>query len=175
MRRTPTTSPARASPGIDRRRAIAARTSCSATSAIAPRSSRCRSGTRGFLSGRRTLSRRARSRRSALHCDGVITMASTRGALIVGLALAAAACSRPAEPQRWPGGTIVDLSHDYSSETVFWPTADPFRLEKVADGITPQGYYYAANNFATSEHGGTHLDAPVHFAQGHWSVDQIPL
>ena len=102
-------------------------------------------------------------------------MASTRGALIVGLALAAAACSRPAEPQRWPGGTIVDLSHDYSSETVFWPTADPFKLEKVADGMTPQGYYYAANNFATSEHGGTHLDAPVHFAQGHWSVDQIPL
>jgi len=98
-----------------------------------------------------------------------------RGALIVGLALAAAACSRPPEPHGWPGGTIVDLSHDYSSETLFWPTADPFKLEKVADGMTPQGYYYAANNFATSEHGGTHLDAPVHFAQGHWSVDQIPL
>ena len=98
-----------------------------------------------------------------------------RGALIVGLALAAAACSRPPEPHGWPGGTIVDLSHDYSSETVFWPTADPFKLEKVADGVTPQGYYYAANNFATSEHGGTHIDAPVHFAQGHWSVDQIPL
>ena len=41
--------------------------------------------------------------------------------------------------------------------------------------MTPQGYYYAANNFATSEHGGTHLDAPVHFAKDHWAVDQIPL
>ena len=41
--------------------------------------------------------------------------------------------------------------------------------------MTPQGYYYAANTFATAEHGGTHLDAPVHFAQGRWSVDQIPL
>jgi len=100
-----------------------------------------------------------------------------RGAVIAALAVAAsaAACSRPAEPSRWPGGKIVDLSHDYSSETVFWPTADPFKLEKVADGVTAQGYYYAANNFATSEHGGTHIDAPVHFAQGHWSVDQIPL
>ena len=74
-----------------------------------------------------------------------------------------------------PVGTLVDLSHDYSEQTVFWPTAEPFKLEKVADGVTPQGYYYAANNFATSEHGGTHLDAPVHFAKDHWSVDQIPL
>ena len=65
--------------------------------------------------------------------------------------------------------------HDYSEQTVFWPTAESFRLDKVADGVTPQGYYYAANNFATSEHGGTHIDAPVHFAQGHRSVDQIPL
>src|SRR5207249_6807255 len=94
---------------------------------------------------------------------------------VIVLALAGSTCSRaPAEP-RWPGGTLVDLSHDYSAETVFWPTADTFKLEKVADGMTPQGYYYAANNFATSEHGGTHLDAPVHFAKGHRSVDQIPL
>ncbi len=41
--------------------------------------------------------------------------------------------------------------------------------------MTPGGYYYAANNFFTSEHGGTHLDAPVHFAQNQWSVDQVPL
>jgi kynurenine formamidase len=93
------------------------------------------------------------------------------------VAIAAAACSPPrAEaPARWPAATLVDLSHDYSDQTVFWPTAEPFKLEKVADGVTPQGYYYAANNFATSEHGGTHLDAPVHFAKGHWSVEQIPL
>jgi kynurenine formamidase len=72
-------------------------------------------------------------------------------------------------------GTIVDLSHDYSDQTVFWPTAEGFRLDKVAGGMTPQGYYYAANNFATAEHGGTHLDAPVHFAEGRWSVEQIPV
>ena len=41
--------------------------------------------------------------------------------------------------------------------------------------MTPGGYYYAANDFATSEHGGTHVDAPIHFAQGHQTVDQIPL
>ena len=95
--------------------------------------------------------------------------------LILVLTLAACGCARASDPQRWPSGTLVDLSHDYSEQTVFWPTAETFKLDKVADGVTAKGYYYAANNFATSEHGGTHIDAPVHFAKGHWSVDQIPL
>jgi kynurenine formamidase len=72
-------------------------------------------------------------------------------------------------------GTLVDLSHAYDEQTVFWPTAEGFKLEKVADGVTPQGYYYAANNFSTAEHGGTHLDAPVHFAAGHDTADAVPL
>jgi kynurenine formamidase len=48
-------------------------------------------------------------------------------------------------------------------------------LEKVADGLTEQGYYYAANNFFSPEHGGTHIDAPIHFAKGRRTVDQVPL
>src|SRR5262245_1778875 len=91
------------------------------------------------------------------------------------LAVSMAACARPANNLTWPAGGAIDLSHDYSEQTIFWPTADRFKLEKVSAGMTPQGYYYAANNFSTSEHGGTHLDAPVHFAEGHRSVDQIPI
>ena len=94
---------------------------------------------------------------------------------ITAVAILACGCSAPAPRAFAADRTLVDLSHEYSGETVFWPTADAFKLEKVADGVTEQGYYYAANNFATSEHGGTHLDAPVHFAKGHWSVEQIPL
>jgi kynurenine formamidase len=75
----------------------------------------------------------------------------------------------------WPAGSVVDLSHAYDDRTVFWPTAERFELTKVADGMTPQGYYYAANTFRTSEHGGTHIDSPVHFARNGWTVDQIPL
>jgi kynurenine formamidase len=75
----------------------------------------------------------------------------------------------------FPTGEVVDLSHTYDAQAIFWPTAEPFRHEKVADGMTPAGYYYASNNFFTSEHGGTHIDAPVHFAQGRQAVDQIPL
>src|SRR5688572_33510947 len=88
--------------------------------------------------------------------------------------LAAAACSQPGA-QRFPAGQIVELSHAYDANAIFWPTAEPFRLDKVADGVTSAGYYYAANNFFTSEHGGTHVDAPIHFAQGHQTVDQIPI
>jgi kynurenine formamidase len=76
---------------------------------------------------------------------------------------------------QFPAGAVVDLSHAYDEQTVFWPTAEGFKLDKVADGTTPQGYYYAANNFSTAEHGGTHIDAPVHFASGRHTVDAIPL
>ena len=91
-------------------------------------------------------------------------------------AVLTAACSSPQRQQTgFPDGDLVDLSHSYDSTTIFWPTADPFRLDKVAEGVTPGGYFYAANNLFTSEHGGTHIDAPVHFAEGAASVDQIPL
>jgi len=109
----------------------------------------------------------------------------TYGTASVALLLCVAGCaqapapapaSAPAPaPTAFPAGTLVDLSHTYDKTTVFWPTAESFRLDKVADGVTPDGYYYAANNFFTPEHGGTHLDAPVHFALGAQTVDQIPL
>ncbi len=72
--------------------------------------------------------------------------------------------------------TIVDLSHAYAADTIYWPTdTQGFVLERLAAGITDAGYYYAANRFSTAEHGGTHIDAPIHFAEGRPTVDQIPL
>ncbi|WP_435624757.1 cyclase family protein [Flagellimonas sp.] len=74
-----------------------------------------------------------------------------------------------------PVQKIVDLSHDYSKETVYWVTAKEFELDTVFEGQTEKGYYYSAYNIATAEHGGTHIDAPIHFAAGKQTVDQIPL
>jgi len=71
--------------------------------------------------------------------------------------------------------TIVDLSHDYSKETIYWVTAKEFKLDTVFNGKTDQGFYYSANNFETAEHGGTHIDAPIHFSENSQTVDQIPL
>jgi kynurenine formamidase len=103
------------------------------------------------------------------------TLAAGAGIL---LAVGCAAPPPPAAPQAapvFPNGTIVDLSHAYGADTIYWPTAEPFTLEVLSAGMTPGGYYYAANRFATAEHGGTHIDAPVHFAEGRQAVDEIPL
>ena len=70
---------------------------------------------------------------------------------------------------------IVDLSHSYSDKTVYWVTAQEFELDTVFNGQTEKGYFYAANNFKTAEHGGTHIDAPIHFAENKQTVDEIPL
>lgn len=70
---------------------------------------------------------------------------------------------------------IIDLSHTFSDETVYWVTAKEFKLDVVAKGDTDKGFFYAANNFETAEHGGTHIDAPIHFAKGKQSVEEIPL
>lgn len=70
---------------------------------------------------------------------------------------------------------IIDLSHDYSKETIYWVTAKEFKLDTVFMGETDKGYFYAANNFSTAEHGGTHIDAPIHFAKEGQTVDEIPL
>jgi len=76
----------------------------------------------------------------------------------------------------FPSGRLVDLSHGYDADTVYWPTdTRGFEYESLAAGETDAGYYYAAGRFATAEHGGTHVDAPIHFAAGKPTVDRIPL
>src|SRR3712207_2476285 len=71
---------------------------------------------------------------------------------------------------------MVDLTHAFGSRTLYWPTSPGgFRLEQLAFGPTPGGYFYSAYAFSTPEHGGTHLDAPIHFAAGGLTADRVPL
>jgi kynurenine formamidase len=73
-------------------------------------------------------------------------------------------------------GNWVDLSYDFSSQTLYWPNNPTgFMLDTVAEGPTPLGYYYSSYAFSAPEHGGTHLDAPIHFAAHGLSVDKLPL
>ena len=82
----------------------------------------------------------------------------------------------PAGPEAIAGWRMVDLSHAYAGDTLYWPTDTAgFRLDTLAEGETPGGYFYAAKAFATAEHGGTHLDAPFHFAEGGDDAATIPL
>lgn len=95
---------------------------------------------------------------------------------IVAALLAAAACAGPvaardpAEPR-----TLVDLTHAFDADTIYWPTEEGFVLERGFAGTTPGGWHYEAHRFRSAEHGGTHLDAPVHFAAGRRSADAVPL
>ena len=95
--------------------------------------------------------------------------------------VALVSCGAPPSPEtaapRGPAlpGTIVDLTHAFDADTIYWPTAEGFRLEQVAHGVTEKGYFYAANQFCTAEHGGTHLDAPIHFFEGRHASDEIPI
>jgi kynurenine formamidase len=98
-------------------------------------------------------------------------------ALLLVLACQAEERSTPADASSAAAGagTWVDLSHDFSDQTIYWPTAKPFTLQVVSAQQTPAGYYYASNDYSASEHGGTHLDAPIHFAEGRHTTDQVPL
>ncbi|MET0986941.1 MAG: cyclase family protein [Steroidobacteraceae bacterium] len=72
---------------------------------------------------------------------------------------------------------IVDLSHAYDSKTLYWPSRPPmhFELQQLASGVTPGGWFYSANRVCTPEHGGTHLDAPIHFHERGQTAEQFPL
>ena len=73
-------------------------------------------------------------------------------------------------------GRMVDLTHAFGADTIYWPTdVKGFQFERGDNGVTPKGYYYAANRFATAEHGGTHLDAPIHFAADKPTADQVAI
>lgn len=70
---------------------------------------------------------------------------------------------------------VVDLTYSFDASTIYWPTGQPFRWEKETWGRTASGYWYAAARYAASEHGGTHLDSPIHFYEGRATVDEIPV
>ena len=73
-------------------------------------------------------------------------------------------------------GTWVDLTHAFSEASIFWPTdSRGFALEQLAYGPTDGGWFYASYRYSGAEHGGTHLDAPIHFAEGRHTNDEIPL
>ena len=72
-------------------------------------------------------------------------------------------------------GQWIDLTHEFSEEAIYWPTEEPFKKVTVFRGRTEAGFYYAAYKFCTAEHGGTHIDAPIHFFGERNTVEEIPI
>ena len=110
-----------------------------------------------------------------------MTRATSPWAALASLLLVAG-CLRDAPPTdhaavfTGAAGEWVELSHAFGPSTIYWPTDTAgFQLTELSYGHTDGGYFYASYAFASAEHGGTHLDAPVHFAEGRLTADQIPL
>lgn len=73
-------------------------------------------------------------------------------------------------------GQWIDLTHSFSTNSIYWPTDTMgFRLEELAHGHTTGGWFYSSYRFSAAEHGGTHLDAPIHFAEHGQTNDQLRL
>jgi kynurenine formamidase len=71
---------------------------------------------------------------------------------------------------------LVDLSHSFDKDTIYWPTSpSAFELKRLSFGVGDGGYFYSANSLSTPEHGGTHIDAPIHFSEHGWTLDEIPV
>ncbi len=114
-------------------------------------------------------------------------MRATGGALAIAGALAAAGCLQEGAPGDsaaanhsglfdGTAGEWVELGHAFGPSTIYWPTDTlGFQLNELAYGHTDGGYFYASYSFASAEHGGTHLDAPIHFAEGRQAAHEIPL
>ena len=80
-----------------------------------------------------------------------------------------------APPTPFPSGRLVDLTHPFDEDTIYWPTSPGFKIETLSEGVTERGYYYLAKRFSTAEHVGTHIDAPIHFGETGLTVDAIAL
>ena len=103
----------------------------------------------------------------------------TRPIVLAAISIAALAVMavRPSRPGLdLAKAKLVDLTHSFDEKTIYWPNSPTtFKLTKLADGATEGGYYYRMNSFCAPEHGGTHMDAPSHFAKDGWTAERIPL
>src|SRR5262249_14281874 len=105
------------------------------------------------------------------HVLGLVAVVALGG--LAGAAFAAPPAQharRPTAPAAGLDGLaaarVIDLTHPFDAHTVYWPNAPSgFQLEQLHFGPSDAGFFYAAYRFCAPEHGGTHLDAPIHFSK----------
>ena len=116
--------------------------------------------------------------RESVKSHMVTRVTSMAGMMIAALGLGmglGCASDHPRNHIAWEHSRIVDLTHSFGPKTIVWPTEQEFKLVVQHAEDTAAGYYYASNRMELPEHGGTHIDAPIHFARGKQTLDQIPL
>ena len=103
-------------------------------------------------------------------------MKSVQVSIVVTALLLSACSSIGPAPWQSTGTEWIDLSHTYDKSTLYWPNnTRGFEHVEEAHGTTPAGFFYSSYSLSTPEHGGTHIDAPIHFAANGLTVDRLPL
>ncbi|XP_052093777.1 isatin hydrolase-like [Mytilus californianus] len=71
---------------------------------------------------------------------------------------------------------VVDLTHNHGKDSIYWPTHSGYERYIDQRGIFEgTNIWVASNTIKTTEHLGTHLDAPQHFNEFSWTTHQIPI
>lgn len=97
-------------------------------------------------------------------------------AVVAGSGLLVAVRAQPAPaPVSGLAARAIDLTYPFDESTIYWPTDQSFHWQKTKWGDQADGHWYASATYAASEHGGTHLDSPIHFARGQATTDEIPV
>jgi kynurenine formamidase len=97
-----------------------------------------------------------------------------RPAIVVSLLFAARLGAQESAPNL-ATARVVDLTWPFDDKTIYWPNSpSAFELKSLSRGVVAGGWFYSSNAFCTPEHGGTHLDAPVHFAEKGRTADAVP-
>ncbi len=105
------------------------------------------------------------------------TRLAARAAFAVLVSVLPVAAAEPvAGPLDLATAKVVDLTWSFDEHTLYWPTSpSAFSLQRLFHAQTPGGWFYTANVFSAPEHGGTHLDAPIHFAEHGLTADALPV
>jgi kynurenine formamidase len=69
---------------------------------------------------------------------------------------------------------LVDLTHTYTDVTEDWPGEAPFRYQRRA-AVGLDGRWLATGSISGSELAGTHVEAPMHYAEGRHGASELPL
>lgn len=77
-----------------------------------------------------------------------------------------------AAPLSWK---MVDLTYVFDENSHRYPIFRKFNLTVTVNGTLDSGIWVQSEEYASSTHTGTHMDAPSHFVKNGISIDQIPI
>ncbi len=79
---------------------------------------------------------------------------------------------QPSLSEMMASARVIDIGHPIAEQSPIYPGSTRFS-QSVQGTVESDGYYI--RDFTMSEHAGTHVDAPAHFASGQKTVDQLSL